>query len=141
MDNKMYVHTSNLKNTTHLQNLSNFQPAFSYGISEDAISPYEYGKIKVDDFFIHFLVGNIPQENCPWCSTKPILKEIKGIDCLNFDKYWMECPRCLSRGPTLNMSPCQSEEIINHFLQMVTDRYKMRGNWDRDIKKKELNDG
>jgi hypothetical protein len=133
MDNKMYVHTSDLKNTTYLKNLSNFQPAFGYGIFENAISPYEYGRIKIDDFFINFLVGNIPQENCPWCSTKPILKEIKSTDCLNFDKYWMECPKCLSRGPTLDICPFLHEEEINVLLQIVHERYKMRGNWDRDI--------
>ena len=139
MKKHIYLHTSNLNYKRDIKDDRNFEPCIHYSVKDyQKISKYEFGRINTNENYIHIIMGNIPQENCPWCGSIPKLiklpdEEIRDI--LLPSKYCIQCYTCGSRGPVLNVN-CTSEQNSPYMEEMenlIKRRYERRNQWDHDF--------
>ena len=126
---KLYAHISNLEDTLKVREISNFVPAYMYR----AMYREEYGKIKFDNVEINLLVGSLTRDKCPWCDSNAVVKinEIPFSVVAGSVKIWMECTRCFSRGPLLNVNSNAyiSDDEKNHFHDIAKIIYRKRIEW------------
>ncbi len=135
--NSVYVNSSDLdtikiiKNEPSFEHISQYDP-YAYPKAHQN----EFGRLKTPLNYYHFIIGQVHQENCPWCGGPPLLKRIKHDDGLGFSIYALECIRCGSRGPLLNVSSQREndKEFMDECQNLMFARYKRRRTWDDDIK-------
>lgn len=137
----IYVNTSDYDILPELSSDPNFQHPSSYSMRGYAnLSEREYGCIFLENICVHFIIGKIPQDNCPWCDS-PVCMEKKPSDenylgPMGANRYFMKCHSCGSRGPIMNVQPKASEnkEALEHILDMLRSRYRIRTPWDKNLK-------
>src|SRR5277367_2115542 len=108
MRKHLYFNSSNLEYLPHLREDENFTPLFEYLEPEKKYHSYEWGMIKTPSLFLHFIMGNPPQDGCAWCNgVIELLKINKEASSDPFHKlmFCMQCQSCGSRGPILFISP------------------------------------
>jgi len=135
MKNHIYLHTSNFENTRFIRNDESFFPPFNYTPQQyEKLLGNEYGIIETDDNYYHILVGSINQDGCPWCGGEAIVKKLfdgtKEMP-IQHSIYCMECVRCRSRGPLLNL--IGSTVDIEEYFEFMRNRYKRRLSLDSDF--------
>ena len=137
----IYVNSSDLKIVRDLRDHRDFKPAHEYPILEyEKISRYEYGEIKTDNLTIHFIMGNPPKDNCPWCDGENVIQRTTSKCFPFYERFWCECLKCGSRGPILNVSVSISQENMEFYLDFIRQRYKQRISWDHNFKINKGND-
>lgn len=133
MRKHLYFYSSNLEQTKELRNDDRFEPVPKYYANEHPLtSRNEYGRIKTDQNFYHFLFGRLSQTNCPWCGALPELMKVHEHAFLKRAVYCIQCTQCGGRGPTLNvdMNVEQDENVMSHYKALMWDRYNHRRSWD-----------
>lgn len=131
----IYLHTSNFESRKNLEKLPGFKRTFYYDMQDlMRMLPNEWGGIKKDDVFFHFLVGRFASKlhaNCHYCDTECIEKESDGSpQCL---EKWLMCPNCKSRGPSLFFAKCSSADDKEHYASLLIQRYNQILQWDNDL--------
>ena len=133
----LYFHSSNLEYTRELREDPHFEHSWELDpISRNKSFPYEYGRIKTNQNYIHIMIGRIPQKSCPWCGTEPFVNKIMDSDGFSCSQYCMQCPKCGSRGPIMYLSRAieQDKSAQQEFLDFMKTRYTQRLPWDHDFK-------
>jgi len=129
MKKHLYFHSSNLEQIREIKKDANFEPYYEYGPMPDKMNQhqYEYGRIKTDTNYYHFIMGNPRQEGCPWCGgTAEIIEGITSS--ISPRKYCIQCMRCGARGPTLNVNTDQAENP--EVVALLWQRFETRRTWD-----------
>ncbi len=132
MRKHIYLHTSNLNQLRDLRDDIKFEPTPHYPPDQlNLTHQNEYGRIKTHHNYYHIMVGQMKQENCPWCGSGCVLqKTSQGI--IKHSQYCMICISCGARGPILNVSqsmeynPGEMEEIT----YLIKKRFETRRQWD-----------
>ncbi len=138
MKEHLYFQSSNLEYSRFLQDDVNFEPIHEYDLIDfQKITPYEWGRIKTGNNYIHLILGTILNNNCPWCKEEPYLKKVLDGDLFNFSQFCLVCPNCGSRGPVLNVrSDIEPKTIaFNQWFDLLNARYARRLSWDHGFKK------
>lgn len=129
----IYVHTSKLDNLENLKDLEGFTPPYLYDIHYSQNQhPNEWGLIKLGNTRIHFLVGKIKDDKCPWCNQdqKFIMKESKRGFLDEYELH-LECNHCGSTGPkTFLVINNQDEDVLQHIEALIREKYSVRLQWD-----------
>lgn len=142
MRKHIYVHTSDLECIRQLRDSDEFEHTWRYPEYElTNTQKNEYGRIKTDNFFIHLLLGQILQPNCPWCDTPPVLTKVIGYEIIRRTVYCLGCPKCGARGPTLNIDYCleESKEMMNEVESLLKAKFIRRIPWDENLQKEYTN--
>lgn len=136
----IYLHTSNVENTSRLRNEELFEPVFKYcPITEiPYIHQNEYGRIKTKDAYYHILVGQIRKKGCLWCNfpLNVISEHIKDEypNDANKFKLFCECQRCGARGPSkilfINFDDQKVKDCID---QLILQHYQEIPSWEESI--------
>lgn len=133
MKKHLYYYSSNLDNLKDLREDDQFESVPEYNQLEiSLVSRNEYGRIKTEQNYYHFLVGRLSQTNCPWCGALPELMKIHEHSFLMRSVYCIQCTQCGARGPTLNivMNHEHDENMMDHYKKFMWDRYNHRRAWD-----------
>lgn len=129
----IYVHTSKLENLEHLSSLEGFIPPYLYNILDSQNQhPNEWGMIQLGNTKIHFLVGKIKDDKCPWCNQdqKFIMKEYTLGGPNAYDLY-LQCNHCGSNGPkTVVTINSDDEDVLRHIEALIREKYSVRLQWD-----------
>ena len=101
----IYVHTSDLEVIKEIRHLKTFEKVSEYS-PELFMNAYqnELGLLKIDNLYIHFVIGKLVNDKCPWCSNEVVFKELSfnELNMLPNDQAMVscyECVNCRSRGP------------------------------------------
>ncbi len=100
-------------------------------------SPCEYGKLRLDNMYLHLIADSGICPNCPWCDcgVQEVVLEMPEYEVemvlITFAKVYARCMNCLARGPVLNIRLLDTEDKI------VMDEYKefVRHRWGQRIKR------
>lgn len=137
----LYFLSSKIEYSTYLDEDDEFEHVYQYPKEESLkILPNEWGRIKTKSLYIHLLLGNPEQKDCPWCGTEPILKKLPDVECCPMgpqkaSRYILQCHLCGSSGPIMNLSESVENDIKKkeYFLDLMYKRYKTRRAWECDI--------
>jgi hypothetical protein len=133
MRNHIYLHTSNLNIINKFKNDDLFQSCYEYPIHEiENLHPNEYGRIKTKHNYYHILVGQIRQENCPWCAAIPFIKRIENPGLTYTAEYCMQCQGCGARGPILYVNSMMNndDKYMDEVRCLIKHKFKTRRQWD-----------
>ncbi len=136
MKKKIYLHTSDVGNIAALKQDIKFEIAACYDpISLSKMHQNEYGRIRNYSNDYHILVGQVRQDFCPWCGERPHIKKVRESNGLSYSQYCMWCPRCFSRGPTLNVSSEMETQkiLVDEYTSFMEERYSWRLAWDHNL--------
>jgi hypothetical protein len=132
----IYVNSSNLNYIPEIDGDDDFQSVYNYPAHEYVkTSAYEWGRIKTDSLYIHFIMGHIRDRNCPWCGYGVDLKSLNKdnpSDPFHRLNFCMECRNCGSRGPVNSIIASSiitndDEDMLRSIMESV---YIQRKNWD-----------
>jgi len=127
-----------------LNRIKSLKKIYEYNSLENyCVLENEYGMMKIDDIYFHFVFGKIKQEGCPWCDG---MCKIKYVDDNHYTDSSMEnhytntylyiyCMSCGCRGPKLNyVKPIvEDPEYILHLENLAWNRFNYRNQWDDEI--------
>ncbi len=133
MRKHLYFYASNLEQIRELNEDDKFEPLPHYHPHEHILaSRNEYGRIKTNQNYYHFLVGRLSQTNCPWCGSLPEIIMVHEHTFLRRKVYCIQCTQCGARGPTLNVAleMEHDDNVMNHFKSLLWDTYNHRRAWD-----------
>lgn len=142
MRKHIYLHTSNLENAQEFSDDLCFEPAYMYCHQIKNISPYEWGRIKTEAYYYHIMIGNIRNDNCPWCGSTPNLVELSEkapFPMPDRVTFFYECLNCGSRGPVNKihfneiMDICLERQVKDEVKAKIKARYSERKQWDHDL--------
>lgn len=142
MKKHAYLNSSDHQLRPILRELAGFFAPPNYSIADyKKLHEYEFGYLETESVNLHFLIGHIPNERCPWCNTMPDLKIISPADINPYTptpfcagQMYYECPKCLSRGPVLNLSRTPDDkEATDMAKDMAWQRYRKRLPWDHNL--------
>lgn len=132
----LYFHSSNFDYIGCFSKDSRVEYVGQYPpIDANLALQYEWGRIKTKSFHYHFILGKLhfQDKGCPWCGDKCNLV-INPISEVSHTTCWMECPKCLSRGPLLRIA---IDAIGNPEFNVVSDImwqiFNSRIPWDHDL--------
>ena len=133
MRKHIYLHTSNFNIINDLNEDDDFEKQYNYDpISFSKLHEYEIGRLKTDQNYYHIVLGNLKQENCPWCGGPAQVCSDFKCKIIQSSSYFIKCMQCGSTGPRLNVS--ESSEINKQEFEEVIDllwqRYIRRRPWD-----------
>jgi hypothetical protein len=138
----IYVQSTNFEYIKHIRDDIWFSSCFEYPFLEkNSTHRNEYGRIKTPSNFIHFIMGQLPDRNCPWCSNPAALIKVKESTNIIPAQYCIQCLGCGSRGPILHVSQAMetNPDAFEHVKDMMYQRYSYRNAWDQsDTWKKEF---
>ena len=133
MKKHIYLHTSNFNDIRDLREDRKFESVFEYPAHECSRSHRnEYGRIKTDDNFYHILVGQIPQEDCPWCGCFCKIEKVGESTMSSHSIFCMICTVCRARGPILSiLKSLENDNLaIEEYQRMMKQRFESRRCWD-----------
>jgi hypothetical protein len=141
MRKHIYVHTSTQDYLRDINEDVEFESVAQYDpISSQKCYKNEYGRIKTKGNYYHIMIGEMKQENCPWCNSPAVLKKVyDGVsDTMTPsepDQYCMICTQCGSRGPLLNLNQhvVKDPKFMTYIEQCIKDRYESRRQWDSHL--------
>lgn len=97
-------------------------------------SSWEFGKLKLDNMYLHLIADASLSSNCPWCGCevqeffveKPEYEVKMGL--MPLAKAYAKCMDCLARGPTLNIRLLDTEdkEMVEVYKDFVLQRWRQR---------------
>lgn len=134
MRKHLYFNSSNMEQIRELKDDPAFEFAHEYPPIPDRQHQhqYEYGRLKTAKNYFHFIMGNPPQDGCPWCAGPCEIIESIPQTQLTLAKFCVQCKQCGARGPTLNVSNSQIEkaEVYSEIVALLWQRFKTRRPWD-----------
>ena len=136
MRKHLYFYSSNLQLTRELRQDDQFEGVQQYSSHEIELTPQnEYGRIKTNQNYYHFIFGRLSQKNCPWCDALPELLKVHESVFLERCEYCIQCMQCGSRGPILNINSSQEKDknFMDFFKDIMWSRYNDRLAWDKDF--------
>lgn len=138
MKQKFYVHCSDLKIIKWLNESDLFEHNCHYHPLEFSnCHRNEWGRLKIKDANLQFIVGELIDFSCPWCGEDPVLKQEKPGICFETFIFYMKCNTCGSCGPkiVLHISNPSCEKTMRVVGDMIKQKYATRRAWDHNIGK------
>jgi hypothetical protein len=134
MRKHIYLHTSNLDYINELNEDESFERIFEYPPYEmHKGHEYEWGRIKTHKNYYHILIGNMPQEGCPWCGSPG--KVVKLNSDSDYSSYCIKCLKCRSQGPVIIIDNMvlKDEMAFAEYESLLYLQYKIRKSWDESL--------
>jgi|SRR5690606_23025091 len=90
--------------------------------------PNEFFRFETKNAIYHILAGSTQTEGCHWCGHEVNMKILDSNFSINspleFINVFMECPSCLSRGPSISVHITEFRNSEDMFKSLVLNRYK-----------------
>lgn len=133
--NHLYFHSSNFDYIEFINGDPKFEPVYQYPRSEfEDTHVNEWGRIKTESNYYHFIIGNIPQKGCPWCGIEMVLKKLPDVNGMDYSSCCMRCPNCGAMGPVIQIN--SQVQIDEKYFEAVKDiiarRNAVRLPWDHE---------
>lgn len=129
MMEKLYVHCPSIENIKILDKIPKLEVCCEYPITQQmSTHQNEWGRVKIGNVFVHFLVGQFDRKKCPWCESEPeiVVIEPEIYNIINYGKIFMHCVKCGSRGPVFSFVPRSKKEHMDNLEDMVKCKYSVR---------------
>ena len=136
MKKHFFLHTSDLENIKYIKEDIKFKLTFQYPEWELAKTHRnEYGRIETQQNYYHFLIGQMKQENCPWCGCGCNIEKVSESSIVSHARYCMICLYCGARGPVLNIAPTVENDpvAVEQYKMLIKQRFETRRPWDANL--------
>jgi hypothetical protein len=127
----IYVYFSDRDYFREVRDNPYFVHPHEYDVFEYAnCSREEFGKLKLaNGLQIRLIFDSGREIRCPWCGYPQ--PEIKNQDSIiaHMIRFFAECPRCLARGPTLNVNRNlfeNTDKYLDEYKELVRQRWTVR---------------
>lgn len=125
------------KETIELRHLVCFEHSLKYNIIDfQKLKQHEYGRLRLDNVIIRIIHEPNYSDKCPWCGCEEVdIKVIKpemNIDIRCMIIMFVECKKCLSRGPRLNVNLSAFDNDPDNFKNIILEKWKWRSKYNVD---------